>query len=136
MDGFEFIIFIVSGVCSLVSITIWYKRTKHTKHFEKDTLIEVTMSLLPVISLAIMLFTLLVLASFDVVNSFIYILFYILLGYAWIFLGMRFVFKYFDISWIDDVTQNRNKAALFAVAGAFLGISVIYAGANVGDSPG
>jgi hypothetical protein len=133
---FEILIFIASGYYSAVSIYRWYNRIVCARHFEKSHTIEFTLGFLPVISFSIILYTLVELASFDVVGDSTYTIFYILLGFAWIFIGINLVFYFFDLSWIDDALQNRNKAALVAITGAFLGLTVIYAGANVGDGPG
>lgn len=136
MDSFELIIFIASGVYSIIAMYKWYNRISGNWPSEKSHTTKVTLSLLPLISFVIILFTLRVLASFDVVGDVIYIMFYIVLGFAWVFIFIDLVFYFFDISWTDDALQNDNKAALFAVAGAFLGIVLIYSGANVGDGPG
>lgn len=136
MSGSEFLIFVLSGTYSIYAIYNWYKRIAGIWPSEKRHAITLTLGLLPVISFAIILYTLKVLASFDVVGDFVYILFYILLGFSWIFIGIRFTFVFFDLSWIDDALGNKNNAALLAITGAFLGITIVYSGANVGDGPG
>lgn len=136
MDGFEIIVFVFSGYYSLISIINWYRRLAGIWPSGQNSTIKYIFGFLPVTSFAIILYTLLVLASFDVVIDPIYIVFYILLGFAWIFIGLKMVFFFFDLSWIDDALENRNKAALYAIAGAFLGLTAIYSGANVGDGPG
>ncbi|AEV69872.1 hypothetical protein [Acetivibrio clariflavus] len=136
MDLAEFLILILSAYYTAKSIKDWYKRLPELKPAKRDKAIKYVVGLLPVVSFFIILYTLKFLASFDVVNDRIYIIFYILLGYAWTFLGMKLVFLFFDISWIDDVLGLNNKAALFAVSGSFLGLVVIYSGANIGDGPG
>lgn len=136
MDGFEIIIFAFSGYYSVISIINWYRRLAGIWPSGQNSTIKYTFGFLPVISFAIILYTLRALASFDVVGASIYILFYIFLGFAWVFIGLKLVFYFFDLSWIDDALQNKNKAALFAITGAFLGLVVIYSGANVGDGPG
>ncbi|MCL2172231.1 MAG: hypothetical protein LBH62_06805 [Nitrososphaerota archaeon] len=42
----------------------------------------------------------------------------------------------FDLSWLDDALNLNNKAALIAVVGGFLGLTLIYSGANIGNGPG
>lgn len=136
MDSTEFFIFIISGYYSLTSIYNWYRRSGGVWPAEQYNTIKLTFGFLPAISFAIIIVTLKVLASFDVVENFIYIIFYIFLGFAWIFIGLKIIFFFFDLSWIDDALENKNKAALFAISGAFLGLTIIYSGANVGDGPG
>lgn len=136
MDFAEFILLVFSIFYTGVSISSWYKKLQEVEPVRRDKVIKYVMTFLPIASFFIILFILKVLASFDVVNDFIYIIFYILLGYSWTFLGLLFVFRFFDISWVDDVLNLNNKAALYTVSGAFLGIVLIYSGANIGDGPG
>lgn len=132
----ELLVFISSCIYSGFSMVGWYGKLPSYGPVKRDKAVKLVLGLLPVISFFIIVYTLRVLASFDVVNDFVYILFYIVLGYAWVFLGMRWTFRFFDISWIDDVLHLNNKAALITVAGAFLGLVAIYSGANIGDGPG
>ena len=41
-----------------------------------------------------------------------------------------------DLSWPFDAVHLDNKAAVFPAAGGFVGVTLIYAGANTGDGPG
>jgi uncharacterized membrane protein YjfL (UPF0719 family) len=75
------------------------------------------------------------LASFDVRNSETYLLFYMVLGAAWIAL-FRTLYPLMGLNWIDDVVERRNTAAATAFAGALAGTLACYAGANIGDGPG
>lgn len=136
MDNLEVLVFMASIYCACRLIYLWYKRIIFTWLSEKDNGIKLTLALLPAAAFAIILYTLKVLASFDVVNDPYYILFYIFLGLSWVFVNLLLVFIFFDLSWIDDVLGNRNTAALIAITGAFLGLTIIYSGANVGDGPG
>ena len=92
--------------------------------------------LLPVIVFIIFFITVKFLASFDVVDSFIFKLFYIILGYPWIHFSLMLFSLLLDLSWKDDIINLNNKASLYAISGAYLATSLIYAGANVGDGPG
>ncbi len=136
MDFFELVLLFSTGYYTIISIYGWYQRLPGIGPVSRDKTTKYVMGLLPAVSFVIITFTLKVLASFDVVDDMIYIIFYVVLGYAWTFLGMRAVFIFFDISWIDDVLSLNNKAALYAVSGAFLGLVTIYSGANIGDGPG
>ncbi len=136
MDGLEIIIFAFSGYYSFLSLISWYRKLGGIWPSEKNKIIKLVFGLLPILSFFIILYTLRVLASFDVVNDFIYLIFYILLGFTWVFIGLKLMFYFFDLSWIDDALNNKNKAAVFTITGAFLGLTIIYSGANIGDGPG
>jgi len=136
LDGAEVFVFVISLGFTLWFLIRWYRFIYDSSLPEREFSAWITMILLPLLSFMIIVFTLRFLASFDVVDDFIYIVFYILLGYAWLDIGLFFFFPVFDISWRDDVLNANKKAALFAVSGGFIGLTAIYAGANVGDGPG
>ncbi len=74
-------------------------------------------------------------ASWDVRDSFEYLTQYLALGAAWIGLG-PLAFTRLGLSVRDDAVERGNLAAAVALAGAFLGLALCYAGGNVGDGPG
>jgi len=90
----------------------------------------------PIFVAIINLYTLTNLASFDVVDSPVFITFYFLIGICWFFVSISMMFVFFDLSWIDDALNMRNPAAALAIAGGGLGSTLIYAGSNIGDGPG
>jgi len=59
-------------------------------------------------------------------------MFYLLLGLTWVHLGLKLIFRFFDLSWIDDALNNNNKAALFTISGAYIGLILMYS-ANIGN---
>ncbi len=136
MDFFEFLILIFSGIITVKFFKSWYKPILKAWPPENRKATKFVLGCLPVASLIIILYTLKVLASFDVVDNFIYIVFYVLIGYTWLYYALKLMFFYFDISWIDDVLNLNNKAALYTVIGGYLGLTIIYSGANIGDGPG
>lgn len=136
MDAMELLILIVSGFFSFMFLLKWYRPLFSAWPPERNKPAKYILGCLPVVSLAIILYTLRGLASFDVVDSFIYILFYILLGYSYLYFGLMLVACLFDLSWIDDALNLNNKAALASITGGFLGLAIIYSGANIGDGPG
>jgi uncharacterized membrane protein YjfL (UPF0719 family) len=50
--------------------------------------------------------------------------------------GTTFIFPLLGVSARDDVVERRNTAASYAVGGALLGVTMCFAGANVGSGPG
>ena len=74
-------------------------------------------------------------ASFDVRDSTLYTVFYMMLGLAWIGLTAR-ASAFMGISARDDAVERSNGAASIAIAGAMLGVTFAFAGGNVGDGPG
>ncbi len=136
MYGFELFIFLFSSYLTIKGLVGWYRRLASAWPPNEHKTTQFVLGLLPVLSFILIIFTLRFLASFDVVNDFFYIIFYVLFGFAWVFYGIKLVFSFFDLSWVDDAVNLRNKAALFSITGAFLGLVLIYCGANIGDGPG
>ena len=132
----EILIFIVSCVFTFIFFKNWYYYTLNSWSYKKSKLAGMILISLPIISLIIVFYTLKTLASFDVKGSPFYIFYYIVLGYTWIYFGVKLFFLLFDISWIDDILHQNNKAALFSFTGGILGLTIIYSGANIGDGPG
>lgn len=140
IEGFlffwEFIVFIACGIITCLFLYRWYKYLIKSNVSGQNKFIKYIFGLMPFVALIIIFYALRGLASFDVVDNFIYIIMYILMGYSCIYLGLTLMSMFFDLSWIDDVLNIGNKAALIAITGGFLGITVIYSGANIGDGPG
>jgi len=136
MYEIELIIFALSGYLSFRFFFKWYRTLFAVWPPERSNPARTVLGLLPPISLFVMIYTLKALASFDVVDDFFYIIFYIAIGFAWLYFGLVIMACLFDLSWIDDVLSMNNKAALFSFAGGFLGLTIIYSAANIGDGPG
>jgi len=135
MDYSEIIVFVVSCVMLLVFLIRWYQPLIKAWPPEKNKPAKTILALLPAFFLLLILFVLKFLASFDVVDSAVYIVFYIVLGFAWMSISLSLMTFFFDLRAGDSVYLN-NKAALAAVTGEFFAAAFIYAGANVGDGPG
>ena len=132
---FEFLVFIASCYFLYKFFRRWYSPLSAWPD-EKNRLAKIILGWLPVVFLILILLTLLNLASFDVVDNSFYILFYILLGYAWMYGGLLLVSICFDLHWFDDAVYLNNKAAMAAITGEFIVLALIYAGSNIGDGPG
>ena len=74
-------------------------------------------------------------ASFDVVNDFRYVMMYFFMGAAWVGLALRLL-PFVGLHATEDVVERGNAAAAPAVGGAVLGLTLSFAGGNVGDGPG
>ena len=74
-------------------------------------------------------------SSWDVQSNPVYIVFYLVMGAAWVGFASRFL-GLFGLSARDDVIERANPAAAYAIGGALLGITLCFAGGNIGDGPG
>lgn len=136
MSEIETLLFLLCGVLTTIFIVNWYRYLFGIFKPKRKLINDYTLGLLPFVLFIIIYYTLRNLASFDVVNDTLFIIFYIFFGFTWIYLFNKLIFLFYDISWIDDIITNGNYAVLSAYVGALLGITLIYAGANIGDGPG
>jgi len=134
MDFGEFIVCVVSLVLTGLFLYRWYRGIANSLAAKQNTAARVAMGLLPLAALIIITVTLTSLASFDVEGG--WVLFYILIGLAWLYFGLLLMFAFFDLSWLDDALHRNNPAAVIVVLCGGLGIILTYAGSNIGDGPG
>ena len=136
MDAIETIVFTLSMTLTARFFAKWYRPIAMLWPNGRGRMAKVVIGSLPAVVLLVVLPVLLTLASFDVVGSPFFVLFYLLLGYPCLWFGVFAMRCFFDISLADDILQMNNKSALLAFVGGFLGITAIYCAANVGDGPG
>lgn len=75
------------------------------------------------------------LSSHDVKSSALYIMFYFVMGLAWVSAVMDLM-TWLDWHFREDVLERNNIAAAIAQGGAIIGIMFSFCGANIGDGPG
>ena len=84
---------------------------------------------------AFLVVVLLTRSSSDVRSSAGWIVLYTLGGAAWLQLGL-FLLSFLGVAARDDVLERQNPAAAWVVYGAMIGITLCYAGSNIGNGPG
>ena len=89
----------------------------------------------PLICAAVLAAVLRLYSSRDVQTDPVYIAFYLVMGAAWVGFASRFL-GLFGLSARDDVIERANPAAAYAIGGALLGVTLCFAGGNIGDGPG
>ena len=136
MSPDEIIILLVASGVAVWGWGKWYACLANVWPPERDTRNRLWLALLPVASLLIIYGVISTIAAFDVVGDAAYVFFYIVLGLAWLVPVRGLMFLIFDLSWRDDVLERNNTAAALSICGGVLGVTIIYAGANVGDGPG
>lgn len=114
----------------------WYLKTRKVTQFFEDPKRRRYLMFLPFIPVLLYLLTLTTVASWDVIVSVFYIIFYLFVGIAWVSLSFDAMLLFWSFSYEDDVLMGTEKAPLILLTGAMAGVSLIYAGANIGDGPG
>jgi hypothetical protein len=135
MSGDEAMALLVSGVMAIWTWFIWYVPAVSVQRLGAPEPGRLMLLFVPPIC-AILLFAVLrSMASFDVQDSPTYIFFYMVLGAGWVGWAAKLL-PYAGLSPRDDVVERGNGAAGLAVAGAVLGVTLCFAGGNIGDGPG
>ncbi len=62
------------------------------------------------------------------------VLFLTLVGAFWLVVAIN-LFSWLGLSFRDDVVERRNVAALVALCGAVMAVSLVYTGGNFGEGP-
>lgn len=135
MSGDEVMVFVVSAVTAAV---LWIRWLWHATVVARRSSRAADRAWLyggPLAGFSVLAYVLRFLAADDVKNDPIYLAFYLVLGAAWVGLALRFL-PVVGISPRDDVIERGNRAAGTAVAGAVIGLSLCFAGGNIGNGPG
>ena len=135
MSGDEVFMLIASATVALVSWGAWYIGPALVQHVRRRPPAWRLLRLTPLVAAALLWLVLRKAASFDVRDDPRYLTFYLVLGAAWVGAWIRWL-AITGISTRDDVVERANGSAALAVTGALLGITLAYAGGNVGDGPG
>jgi uncharacterized membrane protein YjfL (UPF0719 family) len=135
MSGDEVVILIASAIVALVSWGAWYIAPARVQRVGRRPPAWRLLRLVPLVAAALLWVFLRRAASFDVRDDPRYLTFYLVLGAAWVGVWIRWL-AITGISTRDDVVERSNGSAALAVNGALLGITLAYAGGNVGNGPG
>lgn len=135
MSGDEVVMLIASAIVALVSWGAWYLGPALVQGVGRRPPAWRLLRLTPLVAVALLWVVLRNAASFDVRDDPRYLTFYLVLGAAWVGVWIRWL-AVTGISTRDDVVERANGSAALAVTGALLGITLSYAGGNVGNGPG
>jgi uncharacterized membrane protein YjfL (UPF0719 family) len=135
MSEDEVFVFLISCVVAAVAWLGWYFRWQTVARLRRDLGTRLVVAGMPVLCAVLLWLVLRHFAAHDVRNAPVYLAFYAVLGAAWVGLGVRLI-AWCGVSVRDDVLERRNSAATWAAAGALVGLTLCFAGANIGDGPG
>jgi hypothetical protein len=135
MSGDEVFVLIASAMVALVCWGAWYIGPARIQGVRRRPPAWRLVRLTPLVAAGLLWLVLRNAASFDVRDDPRYLTFYLVLGAAWVGVWIRWL-AIAGISTRDDVVERSNGSAALAVTGALLGITLTYAGGNVGNGPG
>ncbi len=128
-------VFIVSIVIALAIWLWWIYRVLRYPPLISPWSNRLPLLITPIINALALYFVLAAYASPDVRTSGTYMVFYLVLGAAWLGIAALFI-RYFGIAIQEDVVERRNNAAVPPIVGALVGIAACYGGGNIGSGPG
>ena len=138
MDGYspdEFLAVFVGLAIGMVSWLRWYYLLAVTGTRVRRQGKRWLLALAPLIGGLLLTFVLLRWSSEDVRTDGDYIIFYLVIGTAWVGI-FRLLLPLLGFNPRDEVLERGNDAAAWAVAGALVGGACCFAGGNVGNGPG
>lgn len=135
MSEDEVVVLVAGCVLTAVFWVRWYRHCQTLTWLRAGRGLRLAVIAAPLVCGMLLWLVLRNLAAHDVRDAPVYLAFYLLLGTAWIGFGIR-VMGLLGLSVRDDALERRNAAAAWAAAGALLGLTLCYAGANVGNGPG
>ena len=133
----EIFVFVASLIFALKGWIDWYTDLFAVNRLRDLTRPRIVLFVIPIVALALLVSVLAKLSALTVRDDPFYLYFglYILLGAAWVG-GATLIFPLLGICARDDVLERSNISAIWPIAGALLGISCSFAGANIGNGPG
>ena len=135
MSDDEVFVLLASSILTAIFWLRWYRHCQALSWLRAGFGSRLLVLAAPAVCGALLLLVLRNLAAHDVRNAPQYLAFYLVLGAAWVGFGIRLV-GLLGLSVRDDALERRNAAAAWAAAGVLMGLTLCYAGANIGDGPG
>ena len=132
-DEWVFMLLALAG--TLVGAWRWYLTLLRVSPLNGDSRLHALLHLAPVVSLVLLMLVLQTLADpVYVVGHIDYTLLFLAGGAFWMFTAAE-TFALMGISTRDDAMRRRNPAAAIAVTGGVIGVTLAYAGSNIGNGP-
>ncbi len=135
MSGDEILALIISFALGVFGWRTWAGGLLFLSTLSRKPATQFLGWLTPFVAGLALLFVLCKWSSHDVRDNPVYIFFYMAMGFGWVGLW-NLILPYVGLSFRDDALELDNDAAGLAVSGSFLGMTLAFAGANIGDGPG
>lgn len=131
----EFFFFLFAIVGTIVGMVKWYRPLATATALHVPASHQLLLALVPIVGWLLLG---IVLQNWSdpvyVAGHLDYTLLFMFGGGIWMFLGISLL-PWVGISWRDDAVGRHNGAAVVAVCGAMLGITIAYAYCNIGNGP-
>jgi hypothetical protein len=135
VSGDELFVLLLSGMLALVLWTKWFGSLVSVHGMASGIATRLPVLVAPWICASLLFTVLRRAAAHDVRDDPKYLFFYQMMGAAWVAVAVRFLPR-LGVSARDDVVERRNASAAAAFVGAVVGLTLCFAGSNIGDGPG
>ena len=135
MSGDEVLVALLGAGTGVIAWARWYTPLMTVDRLGARTPGVGLLMIGPLFCAALLFYVLRTLSSHDVQDALVYIAMYLAVGAGWVGLG-TLALPLLGVSARDDVMERGNAAAAPVLAGALLGLTLCFAGGNVGDGPG
>jgi uncharacterized membrane protein YjfL (UPF0719 family) len=132
LDNDEALVLAVSCIITIWRGHRWYAALLNGARLRRHVLSRLLLGVMPIVCLAIIEFVLRRWAAVEVRTTGGYQFLFLAAGGVWL-VFLTWVMPIFGIDPRIDAIDNGNSAACVAVCGAMLGMSICYAGANIGE---
>jgi hypothetical protein len=135
MSQDENLLVIASACAALLSWGYWFAVVLQPGRLTARTGIRTALLVCPLAAMALLFTDLTTLAAPDVRGVPLYESLYMLFGAGWVGL-FAFLARRAGIDLRDDALERRNAAATWALSGGVVGLTLCFAGSNIGAGPG
>lgn len=135
MSGDEGIVLLAGGFLAVWTWYGWYIPAVAVERLSAPTPGRLAILWTPALCAGLLFAVLKLLASHDVRDDPVYLVFYLTMGAAWVGVAMKLL-PYVGLSARDDAVERGNPAGAAAVLGALVAVTCCFAGGNIGDGPG
>lgn len=135
MSDDEIVVLLLSLVVAFPIWLGWYVRLRAVSAFVAREERREPLYFTPIACAIILFIILRIGASSDVRDSTIYLTFYEVMGAAWVGMSLLLIPLY-GLNARDDGLERHNSAAIVAIDGALVGLTLCFAGGNIGEGPG
>lgn len=119
----------------VVSWSLWYWQAMSVARMVRNRVARRWLILAPPLCALLLYGVLRTWAAEDVRHDLRYLFFYLAMGAAWVGLAKSGL-PLLGLSVRDDVLERGNRAAAMAIGGSLIGLTLCFAGGNIGDGPG
>jgi len=136
MSGDEILVLIICSIIAVIAWADWYIVSGFITTLGGSHRERMPIYFAPLICAAALLIVLLAFAAEDVRFSGKYTIFYMVMGAAWVAVVGFVTNRMLGVSLRDDAIERHNPAAVMVAVGAMLGVTLCFAGGNIGNGPG